>query len=188
MRAVILLLGLGAAALPVSPAIALQRPAGSMDERVLPRNTHPSIPDLVKTIDVPASLDSVWWAWTTVEGITSFFAPRARIDLRIGGAYELYFRDDQPPGSQGSEGVRILSYEPRRMLSFDWRAPPELPGVRQERTWMVIRMDSIGPRLTRVTMTQLGWQTGDEWRRNREFFDRAMEEPLNNLKRRFERP
>ena len=114
MRTVILLLRMGAAMLPVSPAVAQQPPAGSMGERVLPRNTHRSIPDLVKTIDIPASLDSVWWAWTTVEGITSFFAPRARIDFRIGGVYELYFRDDQPPGSQGSEGVKILSYEPRR--------------------------------------------------------------------------
>lgn len=155
-------------------------------QRVLPRNTDPSLKDLSRSIEVAAPLDSVWWAWTTEEGLTSFFAPRARIDLRIGGRYELYFRADQPPGWQGSEGARILSFEPRRMLSFDWRAPPELPDVRRERTWMVIRLDSLGPRLTRVTMTQLGWQRGDEWRKNYEFFEKAMDEPMNNLKKRFE--
>jgi uncharacterized protein YndB with AHSA1/START domain len=153
---------------------------------VLPRNTRGPLKDIVKTIEVPASLDSVWWAWTTQAGLTSFFAPAARVELRIGGPFELYFRSNEKPGSQGSEGVRILSYEPRRMLSFDWRAPPEFPTVRQQRTWMVIRLDSIGPRLTRVTMSQFGWQEGEEWRKNHEFFEKAMDLPLTNLKRRFE--
>jgi uncharacterized protein YndB with AHSA1/START domain len=40
-----------------------------------------------KSIDVPASLDRVWDAWTTREGITSFFAPDARIEPRPGGAF-----------------------------------------------------------------------------------------------------
>ena len=35
-----------------------------------------------KSIVVPATLDQTWDAWTTREGITSFFAPDAKIEPR----------------------------------------------------------------------------------------------------------
>ena len=40
-----------------------------------------------KSIVVPATLDQAWDAWTTREGITSFFAPDARIEPKVGGAF-----------------------------------------------------------------------------------------------------
>ena len=35
-----------------------------------------------KAVTVAASLDEAWAAWTTREGITSFFAPDARIEQK----------------------------------------------------------------------------------------------------------
>ena len=43
-----------------------------------------------KTIEIAATLDDAWAAWTTRDGIVSFFAPDAKIEPRVGGAFEVY--------------------------------------------------------------------------------------------------
>ena len=48
---------------------------------------------------VAASLDDAWAAWTTREGIISFFAPHAKIEPRVGGAFQIYFNPLGAPGS-----------------------------------------------------------------------------------------
>lgn len=60
---------------------------------------------IVAEMTVPASLEAVWQAWTTEDGVCTFFAPRARIELRPGGAYEMFFALDAPSGRQGGEGI-----------------------------------------------------------------------------------
>jgi len=67
-------------------------------------------------ISVPASLSEVWGAWTTEEGAKTFFAPKCKIELKPGGAYEMYFNLDAPPGEKGGEGMIILAIQPKKML------------------------------------------------------------------------
>jgi uncharacterized protein YndB with AHSA1/START domain len=55
---------------------------------------------------VQASIDRVWEAWTTVEGVKSFFAPDPTVDLKIGGSYEMYFDLKAAAGFKGGEGLR----------------------------------------------------------------------------------
>ena len=79
--------------------------------------------------------------------MASWWAKDSWIDLRIGGPYELYFLPDQRRGWQGSEGCRILSYRPPEMLSFSWNFPPSIPEIRDEHTWVVLRLARLVPRL-----------------------------------------
>lgn len=58
--------------------------------------------------EVPAPINKVWDMWTTEAGATSFFTPKATVELAIGGRYEMLFDLDMPPGSQGGEGLKIL--------------------------------------------------------------------------------
>ena len=51
------------------------------------------------TVDAPAS--DVWNAWTTVDGVKQFFPKDARIELKPGGAYEMYFSMTAPAGQRG---------------------------------------------------------------------------------------
>ena len=100
-----------------------------------------------RQIVVPAIRDDVWHAWTTEKGAATFFAPRAHIELKLGGAYELLWSDDDgaPTGSQGSEGCTVLSYLPQEMLSFEWNAPPEFSAARGVHTFVVVRMADTEP-------------------------------------------
>lgn len=58
---------------------------------------------LHKEAVVSSPIDRVWWAWTTSEGMASWWAKQSWIDLKIDGPFELYFLLDQPRGSQGSD-------------------------------------------------------------------------------------
>jgi uncharacterized protein YndB with AHSA1/START domain len=145
-------------------------------------------PVLTARIDVHASLDEVWEAWTTEAGVRTFFAPACRIDLRPDGAYEMLFDLDAEPGKQGGEGVRLLATQPKAMLSFTWNAPPELPVVRGQRTHVSVRFVALNSHQTRVTLHHDGWGQGGEWDQAYAYFERAWQQVvLPRLKHRFER-
>lgn len=145
-------------------------------------------------IDVPATVDRVWAAWTTSEGARGFFAPRARIDLKLLGPYELLFwNDDQAsPGSQGSEGCRVLSFLPSKMLSFEWNAPPEFGDLRGRHTFVVVELEPVDRQetaaepLTRVRLTHMGFGKGADWGRLRDYFERSWRVVLTRLRERFD--
>jgi uncharacterized protein YndB with AHSA1/START domain len=112
-----------------------------------------------KEVVVDATVDQVWDAWTTREGITSFFAPDAKIEPRVGGAFHIYIDPLAPPGAKGADDMRFLALQPKKMLSFDWNAPPHLAHVRQQRTFVVVRLAPVSEKQTRVTLHHTGWAT-----------------------------
>jgi uncharacterized protein YndB with AHSA1/START domain len=138
-------------------------------------------------ITVPAPLSEVWKAWTTEAGAKTFFAPECKIELKPGGAYEMYFNLDAPTGERGGEGMIVLAIQPERMFSFTWNAPPNLPTVRGEMTHVVVRFEEVDPKTTQVTLNHDGWGEGSEWDQAFEYFIQAWGElVLPRLKYRFE--
>jgi len=139
-----------------------------------------------KEVVVAAGVDQVWAAWTTREGIVSFFAPDARIDARPGGAFQIYIDPTAPEGSKGADDMRFLALQPKSMLSFDWNAPPHLPQARAQRTVVIVRLAPVGETQTRVSLHHTGWGDGGEWDQAYAYFDRAWGAVLGNLKKRFD--
>jgi len=138
---------------------------------------------LEKAVLVQATPEQVWRAWTTVKGVKTFFAPDARIELKINGRYEILFDADVPEGSRGSEGCRILSYAPERMLSFSWGAPPQFEKSRRENAqWVVVLMDPVGESRTLVRLLEFGWKDDEEGEQVYNYFDRAWGSVLNWLR------
>ena len=142
-----------------------------------------------KEVQVNAPVEKVWNVWTTSDGAVKFFAPKARIELRIGGAYELYFDLEALKGLQGSEGCRVLSFLPMEMLSFEWNAPPEFPRVRKEQmkkhAWVIVQFCPVAKEQTRVRLTHLGWREGEEWEKVFQYFLRAWDIVLGRLEHTF---
>jgi uncharacterized protein YndB with AHSA1/START domain len=106
---------------------------------------------------VPASRAEVWKAFTTSEGMTAWIAPSAKVDLKIGGPWEVGF-----PGAAPGGGT-ILSFLPMQMLSVHAMAPEKFPTVRRDRTQAVFLFQEVDAGHTRVTLSQIGWQSGEEW-------------------------
>lgn len=141
---------------------------------------------LSKEVVVKAPRAEVWRAFTTTEGVKTFFSPGAKVELRSGGPYEVYFNPQAPAGSQGCEGCRVLSYVPEEMLSFTWSAPPDFPELRWQRTFVVVQLADAGAGQTRVKLTHAGWRDGAEWDKLYGYFDKAWGMVLGNLQKRFE--
>jgi uncharacterized protein YndB with AHSA1/START domain len=140
-----------------------------------------------KSVEVPASLDAVWAAWTTSEGIQTFFAPEAHVDAKVGGAFHIHIDPGAPAGLKGADDMRFLAVQPKTMISFDWNAPPSLPEARQQRTFVIVRFTALNDNNTRVTLHHTGWGEGGEWDKTFIYFDRAWGTVLGSLKERFEK-
>jgi uncharacterized protein YndB with AHSA1/START domain len=130
---------------------------------------------------VNAPVEKVWQAWTTTNGIKTFFAPDAHVDLRVDGAFEIFINPYAPPGQKGADGMRILGFQKERMLSFTWNAPPDLPEARKQRTIVIVRLEPVGEGKTRVTLHHLGWGEGGEWDKAFAYFSAAWPHVLQNL-------
>lgn len=138
-----------------------------------------------KATTVNCPIDTVWWKWTTHEGLLTFFGADNKVDLTIGGAYEILFLLDNPAGQRGGEGNKVLSYLPKKMLSFTWNAPPHYPEVRnhEHRTWVVVEFNAVSESQTQVKLTHLGWLNGEQWDAVYDYFDKAWESVLNQLEK-----
>lgn len=141
---------------------------------------------LDKEVVIAASVDEAWASWTTREGIVSFFAPGAVVEPRVGGAFHIHIDPGAQPGMRGADDMRFLALQPKKMISFDWNAPPSLPEARQQRTFVIVRFHPLGEKQTRVTLHHTGWGEGGEWDKAYAYFDRAWGNVLGNLKKRFE--
>jgi uncharacterized protein YndB with AHSA1/START domain len=124
-------------------------------------------------ITVNAPVADVWRAWTTAEGIATFFAPKGRVDLRVDGTYDVWFNPSGGPGERGAEGMRILDVDPPRRLAFTWNAPPSIPTIRDKRTVVILDFRAKGDGATVLRFTQEGWGDGPDWDKAYDYFDRA---------------
>ena len=138
-------------------------------------------------LELPAPVPEVWKLWTTEEGLTSFFAPGARIEAKVDGLYEIYFNPKAEPGMRGADGMRILAFEPERRLAFTWNAPPSIPEIRGQRTMVVVELQPAGAGRTKLRFTHLGWGEGEKWDEAYAYFDKAWRTfVLPHLKQRVE--
>jgi len=137
---------------------------------------------IIKKRSIKASIDNIWNKWTTHEGLLTFFGADNKVELRIGGAFEIYFMMDQPYGTRGAEGCEVLSFLPKKMLSFSWNAPPQFDAIRNgnHQTWVVVEMIAVG-NVTEVTLTHLGWLEGEDWNAVYDYFVNAWDMVMDNL-------
>ena len=143
-------------------------------------------PDIVvvKTIDAPVA--DVWKAWTTTEGIESFFAPKAaKVEPWPGGLFELWFGVNMPEGSRGSEGNRVHSVKPMEQFVFEWGAPPTIPTIRPLRTLVYLDFKPLPGNKTELTLRNFGYGEGEDWAKAKAYFAAAWPAVMANLEKRF---
>lgn len=155
MRA--LLIGLGVAVvLSAAPAQATELANCSRTEASGERT-------LCHELVVPAPLGEVWALWTTSEGLSSWAAPVAAIDPRVGGMFESSYDAAARIGDAGNIRNRVIAILPQRLLAIQVaEAPPNFPHadeVRQLAT--LVELDAAGERATRVRVTMLGYRGGE---------------------------
>ncbi len=135
---------------------------------------------------VSVPLGEVWTSWTTSEGVMTFLAPKAKVQLAIGGPYELYFDLNSPLGFQGTEGCKVLGFDSMRSLAFDFLAPPQFPNVRRLRSRVDLEFEEVQRGgVVRVSLVHSGFQEGEEWDEYFEFSSWSWDLALRRLQHRF---
>lgn len=146
----------------------------------------PLPPDIAVTKIVNVPLATAWGAWTTAEGIESFFAPKAaKVEPFPGGAFELWFGVNLPEGSRGSEGCRVHSVKPMEQFVFEWSAPPTIPVIRPLRTLVYLDFKALDERRTEVTLRNFGYGEGEEWAKAKAYFQKAWPVIMANYQKRY---
>ena len=141
---------------------------------------------LRKEAVITGSLAEIWRAWTTTEGVNEFFSPKAKVELRQGGPFEIYFLTDNPYGMRGSEDCKILAYLPEKMLSIEWNGPPQFGRLRYKKTQVNLFFEQQAPGKVEIEFIQHGWGVGEDWDKLYAYFDKAWDHVLGNLVKRFE--
>ena len=141
---------------------------------------------IVKEVVVKATPAAVWQAWTTTEGIKSFFAPGARVEPRSMGLFEIHMNPFAPEGERGADDMRYLALQEPRFLSFTWNAPPHLADARKQRTVVTVRITPVDATSTRVVLNHSAFGEGGQWDQTYDYFNNAWGRVLANLKKRFD--
>jgi uncharacterized protein YndB with AHSA1/START domain len=135
------------------------------------------------TVNAPAS--AVWRAWSSTAGLQSFLAAKANVELAIGGAYEVFF--DPSDERFSTKGCKLMSYVPQEMISFQWTLPRDMfPELAGSPTWVVVQLRPAGADRTEVSITQLGWGTGENWDRAYDHMPAGWQMVAKQLEQRFE--
>ena len=141
---------------------------------------------ITKTRIFPCDAKTMWQKWSTHEGLKTFFGRDNKIELRPGGAFEIYFLMDNPYGTRGAEGCKVLSYVPDKMISFSWNAPPQMPYVRNHeyKTLVTVLLEPQEGK-TLVTISHHGWPEGKEWDEAHDYFSEAWDQVMDSLDKSF---
>jgi uncharacterized protein YndB with AHSA1/START domain len=140
-----------------------------------------------RQVILPAGRSEVWKLYTSEQGLMSWMAPGAKVELKPGGAYELYFRPEAAPGSRGMEGTTVLTYLEPEIFAYRGSAPAQYPNVRKNGPCAVHFFDDPGDGQTRLRSYYVGWPTRDpEWDAAYEHGVVAADYVVERLKARFE--
>ena len=136
---------------------------------------------------INAPVPEVWKAFTTTDGLKSWMAPLAEIDLRVGGKMRVNYDASGKLGDEKTIENTILSLEPERMLSIQATRPPAgfpFPTAIKD-MWTVLRFEPAGADRTRLIITGMGFGESEESVKMREFFDKGNAHTLELLRKKF---
>lgn len=144
-------------------------------------------PPVVNESVIDAPVQRVWAAFTTKDGITSWMAPHAEIDLRVGGKILTNYNAAGAIGDPQTIENTILSFEPLRMLSIKATKPPESFPFKKsiESMWSVVHFEPLPGARTRVRTVGMGYGTDEESQKLRAFFERGNALTLQALQKKF---
>jgi uncharacterized protein YndB with AHSA1/START domain len=144
------------------------------------RGTRELPPDDILLQVTPAlPLADVWRGLVEPPHLEKWLAPRVNVELREGGAFELFW-DPEDPDRNSTRGCRILRLRSEEELAFSWKAPPPFDGLMNHMdplTEVQIRVAPC-PEGIDVTLEHRGWRAGPEWEEARSWHFHFWEETL----------
>lgn len=128
---------------------------------------------------VDSPVEDIWPLVSSNEGLASFFAPEAEIDLTTGGRFHLAFRPGATKLPHATEGSEILDWFFMGYLSLSWYVA--VGNLKSEATHVTISLDPLMGGKTRIEIVQDHFGDGPEWDKAFGIAVRAWEPILDRL-------
>lgn len=131
-------------------------------------------------VTIPLPLAMIHAAFTGSDTVARWMCDGARIEPRVGGAYELTWRGETPFTSAGT----VLRITPDLDIEFSWLAPPdyaELMNRPGPTTQVYVRLQE-SPEGIDVTLEHSGWGSGPAWEEARSWHFLLWDDRLHLLK------
>ncbi len=145
---------------------------------------------LVHEVIVPASLEDVWQAYTTKEGLESWAVPQCEINFRSGGVMKIRYELDGRIGDVNTVVNFIVNFVPWKMITLHSPLGKRFPEeVRKESPNMftIVEFQSIDEDRTLLTAYATGFLKGEVWDSTLQFFQEGNEQAYRMLIDRFEK-
>ena len=112
---------------------------------------------------INAPVAEVWRLFATSEGLSSWLAPVAAIDLREGGMWESAYDRAARIGDAGNIRNRVVAFTPERLLVIQVAsAPPNFPHADLVGELVtLIAFEPVDATHTRVRVSMLGYRAGE---------------------------
>lgn len=139
--------------------------------------------------DVPAGVADVWDAWMSAKGFSSWAAPFAHVDARVGGSIESSYDPKGTPGDPNNIRNEFVAIVPLRLFVIrNVQAPQKVPfdAPAFQKTVTAVQLMPRDESHTRVTVTNSGYGTGAPWDATYAFFQQGNAWSLMMLRKRFE--
>jgi uncharacterized protein YndB with AHSA1/START domain len=139
----------------------------------------PLDPILVQ-VTVPLPIPMIYAAFTDAAQLGAWLCDRARVEPRVGGAYDLAWTGADAFESRGT----VLRLTPDVDIEFSWRGPPAFDALMnrpEPRTNVYVRLQE-SPEGIDVTLEHGGWGSGDAWEEARSWHFHLWDDRLHQLK------
>ncbi|MEO7618487.1 MAG: SRPBCC domain-containing protein [Chitinophagaceae bacterium] len=137
-------------------------------------------------VDTP--ITEVWKAIATEEGIKTWMAPVAKLDLKTGGIVQTNYSTNAKIGDAGTISLGIINYIPEEMLIYQITLNdvfPEKCRNEDKNLQEIIQLKPLSKNKTKVTSTMVGWGQGKEWDETYTFFEKGNKWSYQQLVTRF---
>lgn len=133
--------------------------------------------------EIDASVDEIWNAFTTSDGLQSWVAPLADIDFRVGGKWRANYNKEGKLGDETTIENTILCYDPKRMISLKATGFPKgFPfETAAKDTWSVFYFTPVSDMKTKVTIVGLGYNDSEQSQKMLAFFKPANKYSMDQL-------
>jgi uncharacterized protein YndB with AHSA1/START domain len=131
-------------------------------------------------VTVPLPTPMIFRAFVEPEQLAGWLKARARVEPKVGGAYDLAFEGHPTFESRGT----VQSITPDVDLGFTWQGPPEFATLMNEptpKTHVYVRLQD-SPEGIDVTLEHVGWGSGEAWEAARSWHFHFWDERLHELK------
>lgn len=134
-----------------------------------------------KTIE--ATINEAWSYWTNPVQLKSWLTNDAKVELSVGGLYELFWDLDHPE-QNSTVGCKIIDLLPLRQISFQWKGPlpfADVMNIEPIPTWVKVTLSEKNNDQTIVRLEHYGWKTDPHWAAARDWQENAWRVALSRL-------